>query len=374
MTVFYFGADASWEEIQNTGFTRRNTCILQALSQNNKIEKIFVVQKIARGKFLRSLISNSKKQTGKVHDINYASLFPEKLLQKIGLDFLNKKINSFFIRRRTKSYNSSDLIWCYWPKGYLAAKDSGLKGKIIFDADHNIIDDPNVAEENKIARTKLLIEIGKKATYILSSTFSMINWFQQKGFNNCVRLRNGVFVDRFKTTDTKSSEKKFTIGYCGTLSKWIDYDLFEALIKRNGSWNFIIIGSPYLTNEWEKLQQYPNVEMLGRKTADEVAHLIPTFDVAINLYHFHPALDVDSMKLYEYIAAGVPVVSTPFHEHLSQDFDDLLSIGKNISEIENIIHNIQLNGPNNTSSERRNSFLKTSSWNNRVNTFIDGIK
>ncbi|MGG9972105.1 glycosyltransferase [Ferruginibacter sp. SUN002] len=371
MTVFYFGADGSWKDVSKNGFIRRNTCILKALVENDKVDKVFVVKKTSRYAFIRSFFKRSAN--AKVQDIVFASVLPESIAEKFGLSFINRKINSLLIRIKCKKYDPTDLLWCYWPKGYIDAKCSGLKGKLIFDADHNIIDDPNLPLQHKVEREKLLIEIGEKATYILSSTLSMIHWFNEKGFSNCVRLRNGVSSDRFKTNQIKSKNAAFTVGYCGTLSKWIDYDLFEQLVQRNQTWDFVIIGTPYLTTDWEKLKAYKNVHFLGRKTESEVAEILPTFDVAINLYLHHTALDVDSMKLYEYIAAGVPVVSTPFHNNLKTDFSNLISIGNNIAEIENLIEKSKSLGTNTEYHTTKNFFLTESSWNKRVNTFIDAI-
>ncbi len=140
----------------------------------------------------------------------------------------------------------------------------------------------------------------------------MLDWFRDHGFDKGVLLRNGVESGRFQPASQPAGEKPFTIGYCGTLSRWIDYELFANLARKNPQWKFVIIGKPWLTEDWRVLEGLPNVSLLGEKQADEVARLIPTFDAALNLYRKHPALDVDSMKLYEYIAAGVPVVSTRY--------------------------------------------------------------
>jgi glycosyltransferase involved in cell wall biosynthesis len=372
MVVFYFGADSTWSALQSIGFRRRNTCILKALAECDMVKKLFVVRKAGRREYIKYLLQ-SKPSFSKVEDIPYLEVLPKKLSEKLGLSSLNKRINAYLLHRAARRVGGQVFLWCYWPRGYAAAIESGIKGTLIFDADHNIIDDPNIRDEQRPLREQLLLQIGARARYILSSSVSMIEWYSQRGFKNCVRLRNGVERGRFHVMASQARSEPPKIGYCGTLSKWINYDLFAALVARNPSWQFIIIGKPWLTDEWQVLKQYSNVNFLGEKTASEVAQILPEFDVAVNLYRFHPALDADSMKLYEYIAAGIPTVSTRFHSNLEKDFDGLLLLGDTVEDIELHIRNV-LGTAKKSHSDTARRFLEKSTWNRRVNDFISTIQ
>ncbi len=83
MNVYYFGADKPWEELLEFGFRRRNTCILKALVESPHTGKVYVVRKVTRQQFLKQLFKK-KKDTGKVQDLAFASLFPEKWSGKNG--------------------------------------------------------------------------------------------------------------------------------------------------------------------------------------------------------------------------------------------------------------------------------------------------
>jgi len=370
MNIFYFGADYTWGEMQKKGFRRRNTCILKALAENDSVNKIFVVRKVTLQTFVGWLISK-RTEYRKVDDICYASFLPNSLLEKTGMLNLNKKINAFILRRIAGVNTENDLLWAYWPQGFLEADDSGLKGKLIFDTDHNIICDPNLEEKDFNPRKNLLILAGIKSTWILSSAVSMIGWYNVNGYTNTYRLRNGIDSGRFMKNYNSKNDNRFTVGYCGTLSTWIDYDLFEIIIQRNPQWRFVIIGSGYLNDTWQILNKYDNVELMGDKIADEVAKIIPGFDAAISLYRKHPALDVDSMKLYEYLAAGVPVVSTRFHEKLSEDFDNLIDVAESSEDFEDKLKSIEQRKP--CREGKIIAFLRNSSWNSRINEFLKYI-
>ena len=85
-------------------------------------------------------------------------------------------------------------------------------------------------------------------------------------------------------------------------------------------------------------------------------------------YKKHPALDVDSMKIYEYLASGLPVVSTGFHEHLLEDFDGLLCMGNSIEMLEDGIKKALDSG--NLNINKRMKFLEKSDWKNRAEEIV----
>jgi glycosyltransferase involved in cell wall biosynthesis len=102
-----------------------------------------------------------------------------------------------------------------------------------------------------------------------------------------------------------------TIGYVGAMSgKWIDTNLLLAAIRECADCLVSIIG-PVDQNFATACAPYPNVTLHGYVSHDELASHLRRFDVAII-----PFLDneitrvVNPLKLYEYCAAGLPVVAT----------------------------------------------------------------
>lgn len=371
--VYYFGADFSWEKLQLIGFRRRNTCLLKALVESPHIGNVYVVQKSSRWFFVCNILKTLRNKN-KVKDIYFASLLPEVLMDRLGLQIINVKINSLFIKLMTSYSNTNNLIWVYWPKAYKNVKHSGLRGILIFDTDHNIIDDPNLSLSRKQERDEELIDIGKHSSYILSGSRSMNDWFNKRGFQNTIHLRNGIFESRFNNKKYIRQNERFTIGYCGTLSRWIDYDLFKKLASLHPEWQFVIIGKPYKCNDWIKLKECGNVEFLGEQGPEEVARILPTFDVAIALYKAHIGIDGDSMKIYEYLACGLPVVSTRFNDYLTLDFEEILFIGNNILEIEQHLYTINSGLFNiETYTDKVRKFILKSSWNQRVDELFSKI-
>jgi glycosyltransferase involved in cell wall biosynthesis len=367
MKLIYFGADAPWTKLLNDGFRRRNTHLLKSFANSGFYEQVIAVHFATRGQVLKSILDKKIKDAA-VSDVFVANILPVGLK---GTFFT--KINSAFFKLQiwlqgVRKFNQSEnIIFCYWPKGYDLSRNVALKGRTFFDTDHNIIHDENLNKKQQDWQEKLLLDAGKNCEKVLSSTRSMLDWYAERGFSNVYRLRNGIIPEIFM--DLPEPKKQFSqpiIGYIGTISKWIDYEAFEALIKNNPQWDFPIYGPSFKTETYKNLEAFKNVNFMGPVKADDVPATLKTFDVALNLYRNQPWLDVDSMKLYEYIAAGVPVVSLNYHPFLGQDFENILYLAENAAEMEVQIKKILEVKKSGDSGEK---FMMNSTWDKRVEKF-----
>ena len=77
-----------------------------------------------------------------------------------------------------------------------------------------------------------------------------------------------------------------------------------------------------------------NVELCGRIPFDDVPAFIDALSVGLSLYKPHPAVDVNSMKVYEYLAGHRPVVALENHPDVSADFNGVLHTITSFDEFE----------------------------------------
>ena len=64
-----------------------------------------------------------------------------------------------------------------------------------------------------------------------------------------------------------------------------------------------------------KLKRFDNVFLLGRRPYENLPAYCAAFDAAMLLFAPSPmTLSVNPIKMYEYLAAGLPIVSTPLPE------------------------------------------------------------
>jgi len=104
------------------------------------------------------------------------------------------------------------------------------------------------------------------------------------------------------------------VGYVGVLNEKIDYELIRAIALARPDWSIALVGPLGLYTQPHKadgLQGLPNVHFLGRVDVSEVPHYIKACDVCLLPYERNEwTRNIDSLKLYEYLACGRPVVAT----------------------------------------------------------------
>lgn len=100
------------------------------------------------------------------------------------------------------------------------------------------------------------------------------------------------------------------IGYLGVVNTRIDWELIRTLADARPAWQVVMVG-PELEATPPEVRELPNLHFLGGKEPHELAGYLAGFDVG--LIPFRPARFVRYMfptKTYEYLAAGIPTVST----------------------------------------------------------------
>ena len=363
MVIFYFGADKPAAELERYGFKRRNTILLRSLSGNNEVSRLVSFNYTSRRIFFKNFFINYAETGKKIKDVFFSDLF---VFGRFKIGLLNRFFNRIYFQPLKNRYAREGVLgWIYWPNGYMDYKQTGLNLEFVFDADHNLIDDPNLEAAQKGELVNLLKEISNRSKLVVCASKSMLEWFLKNGARQVYRLRNGIDLSRFKK-NRESPSKKFSVVYCGILSNWVNYDFFVDLIEKNPDIDFVIIGKSFLNDSYNRLKTFANVVFLGEKSADEVASLLPGFDAGIALYKSDTTLDGDSMKIYEYLAAGLPVVCTNYHSSLKQDFENLLFVGETFEEINGLLKAIK-NDSICFDKESVRLFLERSGWDNRIN-------
>ena len=106
--------------------------------------------------------------------------------------------------------------------------------------------------------------------------------------------------------------------YVGSLEPWFDVDAVVAAARRHPGFRFVIIGP--VRTDLGALRDQPNVHLLGPRPYTDVPGYMAHADVGI--VPFRPLEEIQAVhpiKVYEYLAAGLPVVSTDWEELESMD-------------------------------------------------------
>jgi hypothetical protein len=102
------------------------------------------------------------------------------------------------------------------------------------------------------------------------------------------------------------------VGYHGALARWFDYDLLEGVARAMEHLSFVLVGVDYDgTLKRSALLDRPNVYWLGLKPYRELPDYLGWFEVGMVPFVINSITEATSpIKLWEYLAAGTPVVST----------------------------------------------------------------
>ncbi len=95
----------------------------------------------------------------------------------------------------------------------------------------------------------------------------------------------------------------------------LDFDLIRKLARMRRDWSIALvgpIGAGDPSTDVSSLRDEPNVHLLGHRTHAHLPAVLREADVAFIPYAINPlTASIFPMKVYEYLAAGLPVVSTP---------------------------------------------------------------
>ena len=184
--------------------------------------------------------------------------------------------------------------------------------------------------------------------------------------SRAVRLApNGVDPNCFRhsyesrTRPADLPDGKPLIGYHGTIGDWVDVRLIATTAQTRPDWSFVLIG-PWTASDG--MRNMPdNVHYLGSKPQQALADYLAFFDVGIVpftetsvAYHANP------IKVYEYLAMGLPVVSTPIAELAS--LRDLVRIASGPDQFLSAVKEALGETSSRETIDRRLAVARKTSW------------
>ncbi|MCX6212909.1 glycosyltransferase family 1 protein [Spirosoma sp.] len=104
------------------------------------------------------------------------------------------------------------------------------------------------------------------------------------------------------------------IGFCGVIDERLDLNLLGQLAKRRPDWQFVLLG-PVVKIDPNSLPQASNLHYLGMKNYRDLPAYFGNWQVAMMPFAINEATRyISPTKTPEYLAAGLPVVSTPIRD------------------------------------------------------------
>jgi hypothetical protein len=179
-------------------------------------------------------------------------------------------------------------------------------------------------------------------------------------------LSNGVNIDIFKKNKTKKINKKeFTIGFVGSIRNTIDENLVIFLAKKFPNDRIVFVGPVVdpLKDVIEK--KFKNVFFDRTVVHSKIPEVLASFDVGLLPLKINNFTDsIFPVKLYEYLASGIPVLSTASKTIVDFDKENKKSIFvcKTYNDFEKKIKYIKKNSFSNKLINKNLLLARKNSW------------
>jgi glycosyltransferase involved in cell wall biosynthesis len=148
------------------------------------------------------------------------------------------------------------------------------------------------------------------------------------------------------------------IGFFGLIQEWVDLELIGALADRL-PYSFVLIGSA--SADLAPLLRRPNVHHLGRRPYAELPAYCRGFDAAIVPFRTTELTrSVNPIKLREYAAAGLPVVSTDLPE--VRKCGDIAACASSVEEWDAALRRAVASGADAGERRRQSARVRDADW------------
>ena len=160
-----------------------------------------------------------------------------------------------------------------------------------------------------LQQTDLVIVVSQNL-YTAKSRFNPNTFLVPNGVNCDAYMRA---LDDPQLPEALQVIKPPRLGYIGLIGDKLDFSMLKALAETHQEWSLVFLGEERVSAQseiWKALKALPNVYYLGQVHVSEVPHYVKGFNVGLlpYLYNRH-AENICPLKLYDYLAAGIPVAS-----------------------------------------------------------------
>lgn len=217
---------------------------------------------------------------------------------------------------RKQGFDEVDLLYCDSPK-HLSWLPQVARARTVF----RVADNTSGFGRTTAAARRAERALAGVADLVVYSAETLEEYVKSLHPRRMAHLPNGVNFSHFARNEVPvpveyESIRRPIAVYAGYMDAWLDYELMNRMVAELPNVSFVLIGGNPVAHA--KLAGMPNLHLLGPRPFARLPEFLRAADVGLIPFDVqgHPTLvhSIHPLKLYEYFAAGLPVVATRWRE------------------------------------------------------------
>ena len=258
-----------------------------------------------------------------VHVILPPFVWPVNFLPKGKLYNFFSRWNERIVARRVNNFLKAQgidaVIFINSFNFYFAGLVNALATKVVVNIYHCI--DPMIKAFTLKHGPYLQERAAKKADMIVSTSPALMTQFDRMGLTKNYLVANAAYYKMFDAGDSVESHSRLSsvkgkvLGYLGNIERRTDFELLEKTIERlPADWKILMAGPVEKAYIPPSIMNNPRIVFAGAFPHTEAPAVVKRFDVAMIPFKCDEVSSgIYPLKLFEYLAAGKPVVTTDFN-------------------------------------------------------------
>jgi glycosyltransferase involved in cell wall biosynthesis len=235
------------------------------------------------------------------------------------------------------------VVWLYTPLALevaLALEPTTL----VYDVMDDLAAFKDPAPELLVRQRQAL----RRADVVFAGGRSLHSSLVRQGRTDARLFPSGVTPEHYAAALTRPAKPspRPVAGYIGVIDERLDLDLLRQLAGQLPDWEIRMIG-PVAKISPGDLPQAPNITYAGHKSYAELPAAMAGLDVALMPFALNEATrSISPTKTLEYLAGGLPVISTPVPD-VASEFADVVHLRRTARDFAALCRDL---GPRKTSS------------------------
>ena len=311
------------------------------------------------------------------NEVSKITVWRQMVIPTPRLPSLIGRVNAFLLKRGLKHlcdiYGIKEpVIWTRVPTQLVWRSIESLPHKmLVYQSVDKFPYTPKISESLRPRFVKWEKRFCMSADLVFASARGLFK--EKKEMNpNTYFFPNGVDTRIFRETvmtNPCKNIKKPIIGFAGALGPWVDYKLILETAQLRPTYSFVLLGPLAPEVDLRDLGKLPNVHLPGVVKYLELPAWYRKFDVGLIPYRITKFTNYTfPTKMAEYLAVGLPVISTPLPEIIP--YSDVVSIIKDPDEMATAIDRALSKNNGEAEREKRMALSDSLSW----DTIVAGME